>query len=41
MWHLASAEAWLRLQAEPGWVDGLLLDPVVAPVSVTDTTVAV
>jgi asparagine synthase (glutamine-hydrolysing) len=39
MWHLASAECWLRLQYEPEWVEALLADPAVAPVSVTDAAV--
>jgi len=41
IWHLVSAEAWLRFQADPGWVDELLADPAVAQVSVTDAAVTV
>jgi asparagine synthase (glutamine-hydrolysing) len=41
MWHLASAETWLRLQADPEWVDALAEDPAVAQVSVSDAAVTV
>jgi asparagine synthase (glutamine-hydrolysing) len=37
LWHLASAEAWLRLQSDPGWVDAMLADAVIPRVAVSDT----
>lgn len=35
VWHLAAAEAWLRLQSDPQALDGLLSDPALPAVTAT------
>jgi asparagine synthase (glutamine-hydrolysing) len=41
LWHLASAEAWLRVQSDPAWVDETLADSAIPRVAVSDTPVPV
>ncbi|HWD75973.1 MAG TPA: asparagine synthase-related protein, partial [Solirubrobacteraceae bacterium] len=36
LWHLASAEAWLRLQSDPDWIDELLGDPGIPRVAASN-----
>ena len=39
LWHLASAETWLRLQSDPDWVEEHLNDPDLPHVAVVDAAV--